>query len=156
MRERTLQMVRLKRLVLPLLGTLTLAVTASAWRAQAQSRVTIGLVSLSPRVVESNAQASITVHVTGNGVNQVFVQTLAKTGVTAGARTQLNPGNNNYSGQLLAPLNKTKQPVKSVSVQVTVTNSDGGVIKRQVVGTITVNPGKANGGGDTPPPPPNI
>jgi hypothetical protein len=117
----------------------------------------IGTATLSPkRLSAQGGSVSIRVKIKNNGssISSVAATSTLSGGTESAAATLQASGTDTYTGTVRVSANtRTKKTTASIYVQV---NSTNGVVSKKV-GTIQVDPGNGNTGGDTtPPPPPNI
>jgi hypothetical protein len=156
-------MVISRRLLLPALGALALAISAgAAWNAQAQGGFSLSQLTATPNPVTGGQTTAVRVKVNapaGTTITQVRAQTLAGAGLPASAAVNLSPaGQGFYQGNLLTPKNNTTVQ-KVVTLRVTATRATGN--PRTVTANASLRINRTTGGTpppspNRPPPPPNI
>jgi hypothetical protein len=154
-----------RRLLLPALGALALAVSAGAvWKAQAQGGFSLTQLTANPNPVTGGATTLVRVKVNmpaGTTLQSVRAQTLAGNGLLASGPIDLtSAGGGFFQGNLTSPKNNTTAQ-RSVTLRVTATRATGTPRTVRANIALRVNRTAAGGGGggtnpSRPPAPPNI
>ena len=153
-----------RRLLLPALGALALAVSAGAvWKAQAQGGFSLTQLTANPNPVTGGATTLVRVKVNmpvGTTLQSVRAQTLAGNGLLASGPINLTAaGGGFFQGNLTSPKNNTTAQ-RSVTLRVTATRATGTPRTATASIVLRVNRTATGGGGGTnpsrPPAPPNI
>lgn len=117
----------------------------------------IGAATLTPKRL-TGAGGTVTVRVkiktNGSSLNSVAATSTLAGGTPSAAATLSASGGDFYTGSVRVAANsRTKKTTANIIVQV---NSTNGIVSKKV-GTVQIDAGTGNTGGDnTPPPPPNI